>query len=167
MFYGTYDEKVGYINRLIEDYKITAGLFPLVRHVVDKFDGKVFNCRFEKALQETLGFPDVRIYAKKDSYNLSVYWYSKNCNNYMTIASVLIKELEDKKRINAEKLLESARNIREKNLKHAVDLERELPNVELYQARINEIRKQLSNLVDGLPYELADTFGLRARVTTC
>ena len=55
-------------------HREAAALFPAIRKTFESFDGKVFNCRLEKALQEATGR---RVFVRKDSYSLEVYaWFN-------------------------------------------------------------------------------------------
>ena len=99
-----------------------AALFPAIRKVFEAFDGKVFNCRLEKALREATGR---RVFVKKCDYNIEVYTYLDDYrgNSWYTLAFVKCEELKDGKRIPAAAFIDSARSYREKHLKEAAQME--------------------------------------------
>ena len=72
------EDKKKRIASEIKKLKNAASFYPVIKPIIQSFDGKVFNCRLEKALQEAVNnsfgmnesdghtYPKYGIFAKKD-----------------------------------------------------------------------------------------------------
>lgn len=157
--YGFYDDETRRAGclRTAAAHREAADLFPAIRKVFEQFDGKVFNCRLEKALQESTG---KRIYVCKRDYLIEVYIYldSYRGNTQYTLATLKPEELKDGKRIPAAVLIKSARERRETHLKEAAALEAAPDTVPEIVQHIQYFITQANKLVDSLPYSVRDMY---------
>lgn len=125
-----------------EDRRQIVKLIPIVREVIRKFDGKVYNKRFNTALGKA-------IEAKhgKDFYfnaGLSVsgewLWISAGITGHWSDSETLCGyKLDDGKRLNAEKMIESCN-------KYYSEILQEVSEIECSIDRMPEIIEQLSKL---------------------
>lgn len=142
-------------------HREAAALFPAIRKTFESFDGKVFNCRLEKALQEATGR---RVFVRKDSYSLEVYaWFSDyRGSSHYTLAHIQVEKLIDGKRIPAALLVESARGYREKHLQEAAALDIAPDTVPTTAQHIKYFIEQANKLVDTLPYSVREMYRISA-----
>ena len=163
MYYGCSSEetKAEAIQKTVIEYRAAAGLFPAIRKVLEQFDGKVFNCRLEKALQEATGR---RLYVKKDGYRVEIYYYgdtySGGCS-WISLAMIPVDSLTDGKRIPAALLIDSARKQREEHLKDAAALEENAGKIPEVKKQIKYFIEQANKLAQALPSELRDVYGIK------
>lgn len=138
-------------------HREAAALFPAIRKTFETFDGKVFNCRLEKALQEATGR---RVFVRKDSYSLEVYaWFNDyRGSSHYTLAYIKAGDLVDGKRIPAALLIESARANREKHLQEAAALDIAPDTVPTTAQHIKYFMEQANKLVDTLPYSVRELY---------
>lgn len=157
-FYSEESRRTGCLNTA-KAHREAAALFPQIRKVFESFDGKVYNCRLEKALQESTGR---RIYTQKTGYTLSVYLYLPDYrgNSEYTIAVIKTAELVDGKRIPAAALIESARQHREEHLQQAALLESAPDTMPETAQRIRYFIDQANKLIDSLPYSVREMYGI-------
>lgn len=164
--YFTDEAKETAAKRLAEDHREAAQLFAEIRPVITEFDGKVYSCRFEKALQDKTGR---RIYCRKECGGkwLTIYYYSKNFNQQMTIAGIKIDDMTDGKRINAARFLESGRERYIDHLKRAASLETAIQKAPEIKKQIAELTKMINVLSWQIDcYEAREIFDLNYRITT-
>lgn len=165
MFYGSREDQDKRIRTLIEDNRKAAQLFPVIRKVIENFDGKVYNKRLQTALQET----GERLYTehKVSSYGgwVRIYFYG-HCGYEYTLATLRIEDMQDGKRINAAKMIESARKERESHLKTAYNLEQSMQKVDEIKQQLADIEQLLKAITGKLDYQIIDTYNLPRRLTT-
>ena len=142
-------------------HREAADLFPAIRKVFEAFDGKVFNCRLEKALQEATGR---RVFVKKSDYSIEVYIYLDDYrgNSWYTLAFVKCEELKDGKRIPAAAFIDSARSRREKHLQEAAQMEAAPDTVPEMVQHIKYFIDQANRLIDSLPYSVREMYHVSA-----
>lgn len=159
--YGFYNDETRRAGCLktAEAHRNAAQLFPAIRKTLEQFDGKVFNCRLEKALQEATG---CRVYAKKSKYSIDIYTYISDYrgNSWYTLARLKNEDLKDGKRIPAAAFISSAREYREKHLQEAAELEAAPDTVPEMAEHIRYFIAQANKLVDSIPYVIRDMYGL-------
>lgn len=160
MRYYTTEERNKAAKTAIENYRTAAGHFAKLRNVLQKFDGKCFNCKLEKALQEEL---NIHVSARKEYTNIVIGYYVGG--QHYTLACCKISDLIDGKRIDANILIESAKLKRIEFLKRADQIEQMAANVETYINQIEHVKSLLHGIVDALPYEVKDIYGLNYRIT--
>lgn len=141
-------------------YRDAAALFPAIRATAEAFDGKVYNCRFEKALRDNSG---AWICTEKRYKWMEIYIYDHGSR--ILLASVGLDCLPDGKRIPADLIIESAREKREGLLKRAADLEAVPAKAQTLQAQFKKLSDMVDALRDSIPYEAQDIYRLGYRVT--
>lgn len=148
-------------ERYIQECRAAAGLFPALRRVLLAFDGKIYNKRFETALQGEIG----RIYAEKktngDRQVLNVWYYSES-GEYMTL---LWCDLSSDKRIKAADLIQAAAVKRAEYLKNADHMAQIIPTIETRRQQIELLKNQLAGVLYDLTYTEKDIFGLHQRIS--
>lgn len=157
-FYGDIEEANKAAYERIEDYRTAAGYIPAVTKVLKDFDGKVYNCRLEKALRAAT---NNRVTVEKNNYHLSIYTYPRhNYSFHITIASIPAEALEDGKRIPAAKLIESMQSNRERILKDAYQIESNIEYMAQVKQYIKETKDKLENYCRSFGSDLRDLYGL-------
>lgn len=151
------EEKHEEVKKRIAKYREAGQMLPIITEVLKKFDGKVFNCRLEKALQEATGN---RIFCKNE-YGRSICIYYYFCSYTITLASLPIeKALTDNKRINAAALIEDAQQRSKNFFVRACRIETQEPQVEEIKKRIEQLQKAVEALMNPLDYDLREIYGL-------
>ena len=156
-------------QKRIESYRAAAAAFPIVRGVLESFNGKVFNCKIEKALKAAFdgsGF----IYIRKQGtgeyeyieINFSNTGNGSRWNNILWIKAA--EALQDGKRLNASACVEALRNKRAELLHNAFVLEEAARNAESIRGELESIKADLQKKLIAIlgPYssEARDLFGL-------
>lgn len=160
MFYGSREDQDKKTRSKIDAIRQAAGLYPIIRDIVAAFDGKVYNCRLEKALKEV----DRHIYVEKRFNCLSIGCYVTNYNECFTLASIRLADLPEGKRIPATLIIEDARKRRAGLLRRAADLSVAMENVDYYKGQLEHYAAQIKKIVDMIPCEVRDTYNLDYRV---
>lgn len=149
----------------IDNIDRAIGLINELKKVVKKFDGKVYNVRFDRAVRESVG-----AFVQRQRYEhfpcIAIVWYpennfidnqfSRNREYYLLHGAEL-----DGKRINATKTIELLENRAEELEEHKTDLYEGISKIEETLDKYNEIKKQLKELSDEVPYEILDYYDIR------
>lgn len=136
-----------------------ASLYPVIAKVYRNFDGKVYNCRLEKALQEAA--PENRIYCRKRGSYIEVYTCIGHRYEDYTLTHVNMEELTDGKRICAEKFIESAQSRRESLLKEAARMDEFAANIDEIDTQLKALKKAYNGIVASLPYTAQDILNVK------
>jgi hypothetical protein len=162
MRYYSKEEQDKAAHTRANEYRKAAAVFPRLKKVVTAFDGKVFNCRLEKALNED---PDQeRIFVQKRYKWLEFHtWH--NGNQY-TIAAIQLEDMPEGKRIPADLIIKSAEEKRISLLKSAAEIESAMEKVDIVKQQIQQLQHLLTGITGALPYEVKDIYGLGYRLTT-
>lgn len=141
----------------VEMYRSAAALIPAAVKVIDQFDGKVYNCRFDKALAAAVP----RLRAEKRYNTLAIYTYPEhNYSRAFTLADVKFEDMPDGKRISADKLRESARAHRENLLRTAYEIETSIETMPQTMAYYQETVDKMNDFLKRIPSEIRDMYGL-------
>lgn len=161
MFYGRKEDREKEIAKKIRACREMSTLFPIIRDVAEAFDGKVFNCRFEKALQEIRP----RMYAQKRYQWLEITAFPNEpgCGEY-TLAQIKLSDMPDGKRIPADLIIDAARRKRESLLQQAAQMERDASEAEEKRRQLEYFKSQLEKVRDSICYEVRDIYNLDYRV---
>lgn len=144
-------------------YRKTADLFPIFQKVFRQFDGKVYNCRLEKALQEATG----KYIHTEWNYSgsvLHIEYYSNVMGRSLYLASLDKKDMADGKRLNAEKLIESAKDRSEDFRRRAEALDATADKVDDIRQQVKAAEKLIRGLIGSLPCEALDIWNLNYRI---
>lgn len=159
MNFLTEEQKAEEVKKRIEGYRSAAQYYITIKSVLEKFDGKVFNCKLEKALQEATG---LHIYANKRYRNLEIYFYNSQCSN-RTMSFVgldLDTALTDGKRINAKAIIDDLLRNCQDFQKRAYRLEMQMKQVDAVRERVKQLESALHALTSPLDYELKEIYSL-------
>ena len=157
-------------------YRTVAECVNDVKKVVDRFDGKMYNKRFDDAIRELsrdglrfssgIRYSSYEIYVYpdgkyNDTYTL-VWGYSpkENVNEYMAYRKESILFTENK-RIIGENMYQSLNRSRENLLSHAAELEASIEDVETKLKQVDELKNALQNTVKSLPSFVQDKCNLQ------
>lgn len=146
-----------YAQELREAAKICTQIKP----VLERFDGKVYNIRIERALQEI-----ARVYREHSGDYIVFYTYiGKTYNNRHVIMRVKRSDgLRDGKRIRADKFIEATNECRQELLKKAYTIDATLPQMPEVLQQIEALKKQLNAVSDSLPYMIRDIYKIHYRI---
>lgn len=134
-----------------------ASLFPIVREVVRRFDGKVYNIRFQRALQEAVaGKAAGQIYTHKTDWSITIEWYPAAGYDYQQT----IARMKTARRIDGTELDASLKDCRTALLREAARIEEQAAQIDTVKAQIDATEKLLERLRDGLSYPVREIYGL-------
>lgn len=143
----------------INELRACADLFPMIKRVIQRFDGKVYNKRFIDAIQNEIG---CYCYVYKYNNNHSLQIRPTQHAEYHTILAIYLDRLTDGKRINAEILTEALLDTRIKMLKEAAELEEQMQKVEQVQEQLKQLMTLYKAIVEPLNYTICDNYGIEA-----
>ena len=171
MFCGNEEHQNAAIWREINSRRQAAEAFPHLRKTLESFDGKVFNCRLEKALREDGNYWIVEL--KRSDYcgdRLEIRFCRRTTNTTSTdwqyMLGVNLGKATDKapkwdgKRLPAALLIESAAEQRAHLLKEAAAMEEARERVPELTQQIEYMKNQFRALVDSVPYTVARIYNL-------
>ena len=153
-FYGDYEKAHQEAQKRIEAYRQAAALAPAVMKVIKSFDGKVYNCRLDKALREAT---NNGIMAYKQYQYVEIYGYFNN--GHIILARFKPEDLKNK-RINADDLIKQVRENRERILKEAYELEIYSPQAEQIRDYIRATIDRLETYCRSLPDDIRHIYGI-------
>ena len=139
-------------HRLVKSYRQAAGLFPALCRAFRAFDGKMYNKRFDSALQAEAG----RVYVQKRDQYLDIYTYSEAGDCF----TLLYFKLPEDKRIKAADLIQAAEAKRNEYLKNAFHLEEIIPTIDTRKKQIDYIKHLLEITLEDLSYSEQELFEL-------
>lgn len=157
-FYGNIEEANKEALQRAANYRKAAEQIRTVTEVVRQFDNKVYNCRLEKALKEAT---DNRVFCDKSTWTLEIYTYPEKGYSYrVNLACVKVDEMNEGKRIPADKLITSLQEHRETLLKQAFDIESEIDNMPYVKEYIKQTVDKLEAYCRSFNTDLRDIYGI-------
>jgi hypothetical protein len=157
-FYGNIEEANKEAQQRAAAYRTATNLIPTITKVVKDFDGKVYNCRLEKALKEAT---NNEVFCSKNDYCLEIYTYQRQgYSRRINLAYIKAEDLKDGKRIPAAKIIESFQSHRETLLKNAFEIESDMENMQYVKAYIKETIEKLEKYCRSFNTDLRDIYGL-------
>lgn len=160
MYYYSEKERDKAAQKLLNANREAANMYAIIKPVLMKFDGKVYNKRLDKALNEV---SENCIHSKIEFNHIRIYLYYNN--EIFTLSSVSMDQLKDNKRINAELFLDSAREYREEHLKEAHEIQKAIEQHETIEERIKALEKQLKAITEQIDsYRAKEIYGLNASI---
>lgn len=154
--YCTRDQQDAAARRYIDTRRQAAALYPMIAEVVRAFDGKVYNCRFERALQERTG---ARIICHKYTKGIGAYIYEHG--EQITLCWFNIEDMTDGKRIPAAKVLEDARDRRQTLLQDAASMERTMQEVDAIKTDLRHLQDMHDAILRRVPYSAKDIYDIK------
>lgn len=155
-FYGSRDEQKAEITRRIDSYRATAALTPTVIEILRKFDGKVFNCRLDKALREATN-NDITVHQQYGFISISGHYL--HSYNSINLATFRLEDLKNK-RIDAEKLIEQVKASREELLKKAYTIETTAPDADQIREYIKQTIDKLETYCRTFPDDIREIYNI-------
>lgn len=152
MFFG---DPVKATQANIDRCRAALELFPAVAAVIDQFDGKVYNKRFDKAVKESV--PGVWCNISYGSIRIYTGPYSDD----ITICSMRKNELKDGKRIDAAAWKKELKNRMLSCYTKMRSMEDALPRVYEIKKEVETLRNEANKLVGSIPYCMQDYFDIK------
>lgn len=143
----------------IDKRQEAAALYPAIKKVIQRFDGKVYNKRLVSALQEEV---DRHIYSRICGSYIEIYLYTYN--DSMTLLHVPLDSLKDGKRINASIFIESLTEYRNKRLQEAEHMRQIIPTIETRYKQIEYIENLIKGITGDLTSAEKQIFNLYLRL---
>lgn len=134
-----------------------ARLYPILSKVIREFDGKIYNVRLERALQEAAQ-PE-HVYCQKRYKFIEIYTHIGN--DTFTVCQIALDDLTDGKRIPADKMIESAQTRRENLLKEAAKMDSFAANIDGIEEQISSLKKAYNAILEGIPYTAQDILNVK------
>lgn len=161
MYYYKKEDQDAAARAYIKAYREAAALYPELKKVIQSFDRKVFNRRLETALQEWTG---ARVYIENRPNMIDVHIFGGPHSNWITLATLSKDDFIDGKRINAEKLIESLTENRNRLLQTAARYEKQIEEIEQVKIQIKQIKKLLNDVLEPYDYTMRDLYGINIRL---
>jgi len=173
MIYGTNEDKKKHIENKIAAKTGMIRFFPIVKKVIQQFDGKCYNCRLDAALKEAAASYDLDHWISKD--NRAGLYCHTNCHGWIEITAYINNEsidlfymrkdqLKDGKRIDAAVWLDIINKHYESLMKDINNLKRDLETIDTTLEQIEILKKQLEALIEPLSWTTRDAFNIH-RIT--
>ena len=173
MIYGTNEDRKRFIEKKIEAKQGMIRFFPIVKKVIQEFDGKCYNCKLDAALKEAAATYDLDHWITKDN-RAGVYCHI-NYHDWIEITAYINNEsvdlfymrkdeLKDGKRIDASVWLENINRHYEQLMKDINNLKRDLETIDSTLEQIEILKKQLNALVAPLSWTTRDAYNIH-RIT--
>lgn len=172
MFIGSMEQKKENIKKQIEAFRTASKQIGKIKKVVQEFDGKIYNCRFDKAISELSDKEAGLRFYTQDYYTT----FAIQCSTSQFYSPVALLEtyrpvkgqakdkcicFDENKRIKADKMIELLNNRYAEILKKAQELENALSNIDATLNQLEQIKHTYKLVADGLPYQIRDTFGIK------
>lgn len=167
MFY-TSEERTKEIKKEVQSLRAAASNICRIKKVVSAFDGKIYNCKFDNAI-ETLSNDSVRIYSHINSYGYFILdFYDKDTNKTINLiyTKKATKDTEtdyftSNKRIKAEHFINVLNDKYAELLKRATDIERSSENITTTLQQLESLKKSMNVIIAGLPTEITSIYNLK------
>lgn len=171
MFIGSFEQKKENIKKQIEALRTASKQIGKIKKVVQDFDGKVYNCRFDQAIEQLSDKETGLRFYVQNHYNFSIQCSAFQCYPYIALLETFrpVKGqakgkcicFDENKRIKADKMIELLNNKYSEILKKAQELENALNNIEATLDQLEQIKHTYKLVADALPYQIRDTFGIK------
>ncbi len=176
MFWGSAEEKRNHIQEKINTLREAAAQTNRVKDVVRRFDGKTYNVKFDDAIS-ALTDDNNRFYVSnqygwfyiqychRHGYNNTISLmtaYSCKSNDYIEHQTRDECKVFDGKRIKADAMIARLNTERAELLKEAYELECAMEALDKTLEQISSLKHAVNHIIDGLPYTIRDTYGIKA-----
>jgi len=162
IYYRSTEERQKDLNNRIESYRQAAAHVPQIIKTLKQFDGKVYNCRLDKALREATN-------GKVGVYNqygfISIYACYTTNYHHINFATFRLEDLENK-RINAEKLIEQVKAARESLLDKAYKVETYSEQADNIREYVKQSIEKLESICKSLPDDIREIYNIPYTIRT-
>ena len=162
IYYRSTEERQKDLNNRIESYRQAAAQAPAIIKIIRQFDGKVYNCRLDKALKEATN-------GKVGVYNqygfISIYACYTTNYHHINFATFRLEDLENK-RINAEKLIEQVKAARENLLDKAYKVETYSEQADNIREYVKQSIEKLESICKSLPDDIREVYNIPYAIRT-
>ena len=162
IYYRSTEERQKDLNNRIESYRQAAAQVPQIIKTLKQFDGKVYNCRLDKALREATN-------GKVGVYNqygfISIYACYTTNYHHINFATFRLEDLENK-RINAEKLIEQVKAARENLLDKAYKVETYSEQADNIREYVKQSIEKLESICKSLPDDIREVYNIPYTIRT-
>lgn len=162
IYYRSTEERQKDLNNRIESYRQAAAQVPQIIKTLKQFDGKVYNCRLDKALREATN-------GKVGVYNqygfISIYACYTTNYHHINFATFRLEDLENK-RINAEKLIEQVKAARENLLDKAYKVETYSEQADNIREYVKQSIEKLESICKSLPDDIREIYNIPYTIRT-
>jgi hypothetical protein len=162
IYYRSTEERQKDLNNRIESYRQAAAHVPQIIKTLKQFDGKVYNCRLDKALREATN-------GKVGVYNqygfISIYACYTTNYHHINFATFRLEDLENK-RINAEKLIEQVKAARENLLDKAYKIETYSEQADNIREYVKQSIEKLESICKSLPDDIREIYNIPYTIRT-
>ena len=162
IYYRSTEERQKDLNNRIESYRQAAAHVPQIIKALKQFDGKVYNCRLDKALREATN-------GKVGVYNqygfISIYACYTTNYHHINFATFRLEDLENK-RINAEKLIEQVKAARESLLDKAYKIETYSEQADNIREYVKQSIEKLESICKSLPDDIREVYNIPYTIRT-
>lgn len=162
IYYRSTEERQKDLNNRIESYRQAAAHVPQIIKTLKQFDGKVYNCRLDKALREATN-------GKVGVYNqygfISIYACYTTNYHHINFATFRLEDLENK-RINAEKLIEQVKAARESLLDKAYKIETYSEQADNIREYVKQSIEKLESICKSLPDDIREVYNIPYTIRT-
>ena len=161
-YYRTPEEQQKDLASRIESYRQAAAQAPTIIKVLRQFDGKVYNCRLDKALREAT---ENKIGVYNQYGFISIYACYTTSYNHITLATFRAEDLKNK-RLDAVKLIEQVVNSREQLLKKAYEIETSAEQADNIREYVKQSIDKLEALCRHLPDDIREIYNIPYSIRT-
>lgn len=162
IYYRSTEERQKDLNNRIESYRQAAAHVPQIIKTLKQFDGKVYNCRLDKALREATN-------GKVGVYNqygfISIYACYTTNYHHINFATFRIEDLKNK-RIDAEKLIEQVKAARESLLDKAYKIETYSEQADNIREYVKQSIEKLESICKSLPDDIREIYNIPYTIRT-
>ena len=162
IYYRSTEERQKDLNNRIESYRQAAAHVPQIIKTLKQFDGKVYNCRLDKALRKATN-------GKVGVYNqygfISIYACYTTNYHHINFATFRLEDLENK-RINAEKLIEQVKAARENLLDKAYKVETYSEQADNIREYVKQSIEKLESICKSLPDDIREVYNIPYTIRT-
>lgn len=166
------DEAIKQTLKDIENMEAVNKALPEIKKVIKKWDGKVFNKRIEADLK-ALNLPGYIYLSTCYDYRWEISYSPKGSNQHFCILHTMKPSYDhfdpEKSFMNADKRVVASRAfqmIEEGRVKRLKDINAYREHLQTWEAKktqIDILKKQLSAIVNTIPYTMQDYFNMRVR----
>lgn len=169
MYYSDNESRKKELLKEAQYLRQAAGTIAKIKKVAANFDGKMYNCKFDEAI-DALTDDESRFYCHSQYSYFEIICQPKS-GNYISTISLLhtykaVKGEDNgifdaNKRINAARMIEALNNKYAQLQKEAADIERAAENLEAITGQIETLKAMINNIVDSVPYRVLNVCNLK------